>query len=375
MNAASPGAWNEVSRWIDGARDDIVEELRTLVRIRSVTGEEATIGAHVLAICRELGFETERIEAEPGRPNVLACWDSGTPGPEFLLNDHLDTIPPGPLEYWTHAPFAADVADGMVYGRGTIDTKSGLTTILATARALNVNKVPIRGKLKLLFTCDEEVGGAKGIQHVAACGKLKADLALVTEPTTLQVEIATKGRLNIGITTRGVATHGARPWLGHNAIEDMADIIVALRELEPALAARSHPLLGRPSINVGLISGGTVPNMVPNKCSLEVDRRFLPSETREGCLEEIRAVVTRAARGRKGSSAEVKELLWWAGYEISPEAEIVQRTVRAFEAVMDRTPVVAGKDAGTDASWINLLGGIPVAMFSPGNGKQVAFGI
>lgn len=368
--ASSIESWRELSSWIDKSRDDIVEELRKLVRIRSVTGEEAEIGAVVLRTMQQLGFKAEVIEAEPGRPNVLAVLDSGVSGPEFLLNDHLDTIPPGPAEYWTHAPFAADVADGKVYGRGTIDTKSGITTILAAARAIRAVKPHLKGKLKILFTCDEEVGGGKGIQYVASQGKLSADCALVAEPTTMQIEIATKGRLNIGITTRGVATHGARPWLGHNAIEDMTDIIVALRELEPMLAGRSHPLLGRPSLNVGLIRGGTVPNMVPNRCDLEVDRRFLPSEKREECLEEIRAVVERVGKGKKGFQAEVRELLWWTGYVLEENAEIVRQASGAFEAVVGHKPKIAGKDAGTDASWINFLSGIPVVMFSPGDGKK-----
>lgn len=150
----------------------------------------------------------------------------------------------------------------------------------------------------------------------------------------------------------------------------MADIIVALRDIEPKLASRKHQLLGRPSINVGLIDGGTVPNMVPSRCDVEVDRRFIPSETREGCLEEIRAVVQRVGHGKRGFNSEVKELLWWPGYVLDPEAEIVQRASRAFEAVVGRKPTIAGKDAGTDASWISVLAGIPVVMFSPGNGKQ-----
>ncbi len=355
---------------IDAAANEIVATLRELIRIRSVTGEEAEIGSYVERFCRETGFRTEVLEAEPGRPNVLATWDTGLPGPHFLLNDHLDTIPPGPPEYWTHPPFAGETADGRMYGRGAIDTKSGLTTILMAARVLRHTGAALRGKLSLLFTCDEEVGGAKGIQHIARCGRLQADMALVAEPTTLQIEIATKARLNLGITTRGVATHGARPWLGHNAIDDMADVIVALRGLEGVLAERRHPLLGRPSMNVGIIAGGTVPNMVPNKCRVEVDRRLIPSETQDSAIGEIQAILDQVARDRPGFSATLEKLLWWPGYVLDRDVEIVQRAVRAFEAVTGRTPTVAGKDAGTDASWIFQLAGIPVVMFSPGDGKQ-----
>src|SRR5204862_5555357 len=92
--------------------------------------------------------------------------------------------------------------------------------------------------------------------------------------------------------------------------------------------------------------------------------------TREGCLEEIRAIVERCGLGRKDFKAEVKELLWWTGYVLDPDAQIVKQASSSFEAVLGRKPTIAGKDAGTDASWINALAGIPVVMFSPGNGKQ-----
>jgi acetylornithine deacetylase/succinyl-diaminopimelate desuccinylase family protein len=355
---------------VQQSSERLVSLLQQLVRIRSVTGEEARIGAFVADFCRRTGFDVEVIEAEPGRPNVLATWDSGRPGAHLLLNDHLDTIPPGPLEYWKYPPFAAELHDGRVYGRGTIDTKSGLSTLLITGALFKELDIQIAGKLSLLFTCDEEVGGAKGIQHVAAIGKLQGDLALVAEPTTLQVEIATKGRLNVGITTRGVSTHGARPWLGHNAIEDMVDIITALRALDADLARRVDALLGRSSMNVGLIAGGTVPNMVPNRCDIEVDRRLIPGETPDGALREIEEIVRMVGKQNPKLQASVSRLLWWPGYAISANEAVVGHLTSAYQRITGKEAVVCGKDAGTDASWINTLAGIPVVMFSPGNGKE-----
>ncbi len=355
---------------IERMSEETVALLQSLVRIPSITGNEAQIGVFVADFCRGIGFQVEVLEAAPGRPNIIATWDSGTPGPTLLLNDHLDIIPPGPLEYWTHPPFAAEIADGRVYGRGTIDTKSGVSTLLIAAKALRESGIGIHGKLVLLFVCDEEVGGKLGIQHVAKSGRLKADMAIVAEPTTMQVEIATKGRMNIGITTRGVATHGARPWLGHNAIEDMARLVLELGQLGEKIKAKHHPLLGHGSLNVGIIEGGTVPNMVPNKCRIEVDRRLIPSETQEAVLAEFQQVLEFLRRSTPGFSSEMEQLLWWPGYAIDAAEPIVTTICHAFEQVVGHKPVIAGKDAGTDASWINTLGGIPVVMFSPGNGKE-----
>lgn len=360
----------ELLRAIDDMQDEIVGTLQSLVRIPSITGDEAKIGAFVADICRGMGLSVEVLESAPGRPNVVATWDSGVPGPSLLLNDHLDMIPPGPLEYWTHPPFAAEIADGRVYGRGTIDTKSGVTTLLMAVTAMRRLQIPIRGKITLLFVCDEEVGGAMGIQWFAKTGRLEADLAVVAEPTTMQIERATKGRMNIGITTRGVATHGARPWLGHNAIEDMAKVVLALSELGERIKSKTHPLLGHGSLSTGIIQGGTVPNMVPNKCRIEVDRRLIPGDTQESVLEEFQSVLDRIGAETPGFDASMEQLLWWPGYLVEEDEPIVRIAAGAFEKVMGRPPVITGKDAGTDASWINALAGIPVVMFSPGNGKN-----
>ena len=361
----------KIHQWVDDHANEIVELLQAMVRIPSITGSETQLAQFVTDYLRSLDLTVERLEAEPGRPNLICTWDSGSPGPTLLLNDHLDMIPPGPLEYWTHPPFAAEIHDGKVYGRATIDTKSGLTTILATVRLLKELAVPLRGKLLLIFTCDEEVGGRLGMQYLGKLGRLKADLALVTEPTTMQVEIATKGRLTFGITTKGIATHGARPWLGHNAIDDMMLVIAGLQDLARNLAKRDkHPRLGSPSLNVGTIHGGTVSNMVPNKCTIEVDRRLLPGESPEEVRQEFQALLDSLHARHPRFEATLEQLVWWPGYEIGDDEPIVTAACRAFEKVMDRKAAIGVKDAGTDASWINTLGGIPVAMFSPGDGMR-----
>ncbi|MGA7810377.1 MAG: M20 family metallopeptidase [Bradyrhizobium sp.] len=353
---------------IEDARNDAVSLLRTLVRFPSITGGEAEIGAFVAGYCRDMGLVVEIVEAEPGRPNVIATWESGRPGPTLLLNDHLDIVPPGPLENWRYPPFDAIVADGHVHGRGTIDTKSGLTTLLIAVRAARAIGLPIAGKLVAIFTCDEETGGKLGMQLLARNGYLKADLAVVAEPTTLRIEIATKARIGLEITTVGKATHGARPWLGHNAIGDMARIVAGLQDLADRLGHRHHPRMGRPSLNVGTIEGGTVPNMVPNWCRIGVDRRLIPGETKEQAIAEIEGVIEGLRGQYPKLDAAVAELIWWPGYMLDEGEPIVTIAAGAFEKVVGRRPEIGVKDAGTDASWIRSLAGIPVVMFSPGNG-------
>jgi acetylornithine deacetylase/succinyl-diaminopimelate desuccinylase family protein len=360
----------ELIAQIERTRDDAVKLLQTLVRFPSITGSEAEIGAFVAGYCRDIGLLVEIVEAEPGRPNIIATWDSGRPGPTLLLNDHLDIVPPGPIEHWRYPPFDGVVADGRVHGRGTIDTKSGLTTLLIAIGAARAIGLPIAGKLVAIFTCDEETGGKLGMQHLGRNGYLKADLAVVAEPTTMRVEIATKARIGLEITTSGVATHGARPWLGHNAISDMARIVTGLEDLAERLGERRHPRMGRPSLNVGTIDGGTVPNMVPNQCRIGVDRRLLPDETKEQAIGEIAAVIDEIRSRHPKLDATLAERIWWPGYMLEENAPIVAIAANAFEKVLGHRPEIGVKDAGTDASWIHSLAGIPVIMFSPGNGPE-----
>ena len=306
----------------------------------------------------------------PVGPTLIATQDSGRPGKTLLLNDHLDMVPPGPLENWTHPPYAADVADGRVYGRGTIDTKSGVTTMLMATRALINSGLPINGKLVLAFSCDEEVAGDLGIKYLQKLGRLKADLALVTEPTTMKVELGTKGRLDLIFETQGGGgTHGARPWLGHNAIEDMMLVIASLQKYAASLEFRTHPKLGRASLNVGKIEGGTVGNMVPSYCRIEVDRRVLPNEDVDNVMAEIQALLDALSREHPKLRVTMKKRIFWSGYVVEEDAPVVQSFCRAFTTVVGETPQLGYKDAGTDAPYI-FLSGTPVVMFSPGNGHR-----
>ena len=193
---------------------------------------------------------------------------------------------------------------------------------------------------------------------------------MVAEPTTMRIEIATKSRLAVQITTHGKATHGARPWLGHNAILDMTRVIDQLLKLNGQIEQRKHELLGPSSLNIGTISGGIISNIVPDKCLLEIDRRLVPEETKEVAYGEISEIVGRLNAQVPEFNGTVEERQWWPGYIIQEEEPVIDAAKRAFRAAIGSEPVVAGKDASTDASWINILAGVPVIMFSPGEGAR-----
>src|SRR5262249_49436495 len=183
--------------------------------------------------------------------------------------------PRGPGDEWDVDPFGGVIRDGWLYGRGAVDSKGGLCAMMMATEIFLAAGGPARGELFVTAVCDEEVGGQLGTRHLLREGLIRGDFGIVAEPTGNRIEIAAKGVLHVEIATKGRMAHGGKPWAGINAIEHMARVITALGPLGSELAARSHPLVGAPSITLGTIAGGTVPNMVASDCRLVVDRRIL----------------------------------------------------------------------------------------------------
>jgi acetylornithine deacetylase/succinyl-diaminopimelate desuccinylase family protein len=353
---------------VERRREEIVGFLQTLIRIPSITGEEKPCAEFISAYLRQMGWEVQWHEAEENRPNVIAVLKGRSRGPSILLNDHMDVVPPGPEQEWKVEPFSGIIREGKIYGRGAADSKSGLTTMMMAVSALIESGLPWAGEIILSAVVDEEKGGQKGICYLIEKGILKkADMGLVLEPTTMRVEIAQKGAFWTRIRTYGRSSHGARPWLGVNAIDQMMKVIGELKKIETLLQERRHPLLHPPSINVGTIQGGTIVNMVPSQCTAEVDRRLLPGESIEEARAEMNHFIKTLAE-EKGIRVTWEEIRYWPSMAIDEEEAVVRSLCKSYFEVFGREPEIAGKDACTDASWIDQGLGIPVAIFSPGDG-------
>jgi acetylornithine deacetylase/succinyl-diaminopimelate desuccinylase-like protein len=191
---------------------------------------------------------------------------------------------------------------------------------------------------------------------------MKADLAIVGEPTRLQVVTAHKGSLWLQLETRGKAAHGATPQLGQNAVHEMARIVDALEtDYAARLRKRRHPLLGTATVNVGTISGGTQPNIVPDRCAITIDRRTLPGETETSVRREIAALLRAKRLSAKISSTKLAPCL---PLETSLKLPMVRRFLRS---VGQTRP--AGVDFFCDAAVLSQ-GGIPSVVFGPGDIAQ-----
>jgi acetylornithine deacetylase/succinyl-diaminopimelate desuccinylase family protein len=345
--------------------DPAARLLADLVRIpsvnpmgRAVSGpefSEAAVADHVATYLRRHSVDVQVDEVSPGRPNVTGYVDAGAAN-TIMLQAHLDTVN---AEGMTVDPFGAEVKDGCLFGRGACDAKGSLATFLqALVEAL---KTPgaLRHNIVLLATTDEEYKFT-GARHAVRLG-LRADFGIAGEPTSLKIIRAHKGVVRWYLRTAGTAAHAAYPTRGENAIYRMGHVLVRLETYARDLLGRSpHPLLGTPSLSVGLINGGQAVNIVPDRCQIEVDRRTVPGEDTETVLAGVAACL-ESLSGWEMSTPHLAV----GGMDVPANAPVVNKLSDAIRSVIGLA-TVEGAFYATDAGIFNG-GGIPTVVFGPGD--------
>ncbi len=351
------------------AAGDPVALTRMMVRIPSVNPslEEGGDGEAILARrCRDWleawGYDVRTDEVAPGRHNVVARRTGRGPGKRLILNGHLDTVGVGGMAV---PPFDGALAEGRVWGRGACDMKGGLGIILATAARLSGTSAA--GELVVALTADEE-HASLGMQAFVAHG-LRADGAVVCEPTSLAVMPAHKGFLWLEATFRGRAAHGSRPAEGVDAIRHAGRYLSLLERLEARLGRRPrHPLLDRASFHAGTIRGGSAPSVYPQECSLVLERRTLPGEDSEAASMDFQELLDELASEVPELDADLKPGLFRPGTEVAGDSPLVAALLEAIEA-LGEAPRVEGMTAWVDAAYLNEAG-IPAVCFGPGSIAQ-----
>lgn len=340
--------------------------LRELVALPSVnpaflpagddrTGEErpATL---LQAIARKAGLEVERQPVSPGRTNLLVyVRPAGKPKRRLLLAPHLDTVGEPALDELLKPRIAGD----KLFGRGACDTKGSAAAMFTAMLEFALLPAEERNGTEVVFAglADEE--NEQSGSRALAASKFKADFALVGEPTELQLVTAHKGDLWLRLETKGKSAHGSKPHLGVNAVHEMARIVDLIETTyAEQLRQRKHPLLGSPTVSVGLIGGGTQPNIVPNQCHILLDRRTIPGETDAKVKKEILALIR--AQGLKAKLVDTK-----AGECRALETSLENPHVQTFLKLLgQRKP--KGVDFFCDAAVLSAAG-IPSAVFGPGS--------
>jgi len=344
-------------------RDEVVELARRLVAIDSVNPDLVRGGAGERAIARAVaewleaaGLEVETHEIAPGRWNVVAVARGTGGGRTLLLNAHMDTVGVAGME----APFEPRVEDGRLYGRGAYDMKASLAAImLAGARARSLS---LPGDVVVTAVADEEVASI-GSEAVAAT--VRADAAIVAEPTELRLAVAHRGFVWLELETTGRAAHGSRPDLGVDAIAKMGRVLVALEDLDRGLRAEpTHPLLGSGSAHASLVEGGQELSSYPERCLVEAERRTIPGETPESVEAELRGVLARAGEGDPEFRGDVRVTFAREPFAVDERDPFVELVRRHAEAAIGERPPAVGVPFWTDAA-LFAGAGIPTVLFGP----------
>ena len=355
---------NSDERRLQGEIDEagLVALLADLVRRPSVSGEEKPTVEHLANFLDENGLAVTVTEAAPGRPNLVCRWGADG-GPTLLLTGHSDTVPIG--NGWSRDPFGAVVEDGRLYGRGSCDMKAGLAGMAVAMVAIKRAGAKPKGSVVFAACVDEEVNGL-GTQSAIRDG-LRADWAVIGEPTELQPIRACRGNCYFEVEIGGRAAHAGSPEKGVNAIYGAMQAIAATQRHGAELATRHHPLLGIPTVSVGTIVGGSGVSVVPDKCGFWVDRRLLPGETGEQALVEFRAALQRHAP----PSNELRRQEWLRmelpPSEVADDHPLVAALTAAAKDSSAPDLPVGGWTAASDGGYLMRDARVPTVLFGPGS--------
>lgn len=346
----------------------VVDTLQDLIRINSVNpayfaGQmESGIQAWIHQFFADSGIGVELADVYPERPNLLATLPGRDRSRRLLLEAHVDTAG---IENMTCSPFEPTIREGRMYGRGACDTKGGLAAMMHALTELHEEGFVPSTDVVLAATMDEEYS-FRGVVHL--CEHLSADAAIVAEPTELRMVVASKGCLRWRVTVGGRAAHSSKPHLGVNAISRMARLIVVLEEEDTSLRRKRHPLVGEPTLNVGVIRGGAQVNIVPEGCLMEIDRRLVPGEE----PPEIRRQYEQLSETLRTRFPDLEvthlPLLEDWPMETSLDSHIVRTAHRALER-LGLSSVPTGVPFGSDASKFTRAG-TPSIVMGPGSIDQ-----
>jgi len=353
------------------ADSTVIETLADLVRINSVNPNyeggvnELELAEYVEQFFELRGIECWRQTVFPNRPNIIARVAGADASRRVILEAHLDTVS---VQGMTIAPWEPTLRDGKLFGRGACDTKGGLAAMMhAVARVAEEDLVPACD-VWFAATIDEEFS-YRGVWALCNDPPLQAVAAIVAEPTDLQGVIASKGVLRFKIETIGKSAHSSKPHLGVNAIEQMAQVIMALKQDTQQLANHQHPLLGPATCNVGVIRGGVQVNFVPDRCEIEVDRRLLPHETQAQVLADFQQLLDDLSHPPHSINAIMHPpMLTDLPLETDPREPAVQ-TLVAVLAELELPTKLVGVPFGSDASKFGARG-IPSMILGPGSIDQ-----
>jgi acetylornithine deacetylase len=387
------GYWRKSGPRID--RDRMVADLQALVRISSVTGSEESVMAWAADALRELRMEVEIVEPDLAAIRTDADWPgeemartalpvvigrAGTPdGPRVILSGHLDVVPPGDVTTWTNDPWGGDVVDGRLYGRGACDMKGGVAAILAAVRTLQADAIldeGIEGELMVVLVPSEEDGGQGTLAAIRAGAT--GDLAIIPEPSGLDIVVAHAGAITFRLTVPGRAAHASQRREGVSALDKLFVLSRALEADETRRnEAETDPLmtaLGMPyPTMIGIVAGGEWASTVLDRVTADGRYGVRLGQSAADAEAELRACIAAACATDDflrdhAATVEITGGRFGSARVASNHRLTTGLAETAFD-VMGYRPALLGEPYGADMQMFVNVGGTPCVIFGPGDVK------
>jgi len=335
---------------------DLVNFLRDMVRIPSLSGQEGKIAHRVKEEMERAGFDEVFID---GIGNVVGRIGSGRV--KILYDAHMDTVDIGNKKSWEHEPFGAEYRNGTIYGRGACDDKAGVASAIYGGKLIVT--LGLRGDYTLYITAsvEEESAGGKGIEYLIREDRLKPHFVVLAEPTSLNIIRGHKGRVGLKISLRGKSAHAGTPWKGINAIYRMAPLIQKIEKLNRRIPP--FPPLGKGTISVTKIDCEKASlNAIPDNCTIYLDRRTNTRESKESVKRELRTLMG------KGGKLEVLQKFFTA-WELPREHPLVVSSVDTYKALFKTSPKILLWPFCSNGSYTMGEKEMPTIIFGPGEEK------
>lgn len=267
--------------------EHVVALCQELIRIPSLSGQEEAVAKHIRQRMQEMGFDEVHVD---DYGNVIGRIRGSRPGKAVLLDGHMDTVPVSDASQWKYPPFAAEIHDEKIYGRGTSDMKGALAAMICAAAAFKKDtQGGFAGDIYVAGVVHEEC--FEGVAAREISKYVKPDLVVIGEASELNVKIGQRGRAEIKLEVFGKAAHSANPEKGINAVYKILKIVQEISRLEPSV----HPVLGKGILELTDIKSQPYPgaSVVPEYCAATYDRRLLVGETKESVLAPLEALLAR----------------------------------------------------------------------------------
>jgi len=305
----------------------------------------------------------EMMDVKPGRPNVVSRVKGRGDGPRLMFNGHMDTVAPG--TGWEHDPFGAQIENGRMYGRGTVDMKSGVAAMMSAVAECKAEGLPKKGEVVLAAVIDEESYDLGSYALVRKGLTNGLDFAMISEATNLNVVNAHRGRVAFDVVVHGKAAHSMWPDHGVSAISNSAVLINALSRLR----SPTHPRMGRSTVNVLKVEGGQEKVMlVADQCRIVIDRCLVPGHNSETALHDLEGLITEL-----GLNAEVhfiaRETPFCDPFEIAEEHKAVGTVLGVASKVLGKVPKLDFHYGPCDSCILVNQGKVPTLEFGPSGGR------